>query len=187
MRLLRKASVLIALVLGMGLLSHSTAYAQTAGAGLGAVTGDGNIGPGLTVMPTKQTVSFQGTVTGAFAGAGLPASVAADIGSINCIFTGLSWATGDNYALGVGEVTGNCSGTGVLTGIPISVTCTVMTYVRVGPIVVVVALKCTITVGSITILVTVLGSFVFVTTTAPPAPVTSYTLTGAAVAAGVTP
>lgn len=183
MRLARKLTFAGVLLAGFAMLSTNTAYAAP-GAGAAVVVGSGTISPGLTAIPTSQpTISFGGTATGAFANS----SGAADVGSVNCNFNGSSNTTiGDNYAAGFGTVSGSCSGSGTVTGASITVTCSAMTYVRVGVVVLVISATCSATVSGVSSSGVVVGAFVFVpNTVAPGAPVTSYELAGAALFAGV--
>src|SRR5688500_7134610 len=83
-RRLALASILIGTI---GLLVPSPAAHGAALAGGGAVVvGQGTISPGLTLVPTHQTVSFTGTAAGGFVSA-LPGT-GGDVGAMTCNFTG---------------------------------------------------------------------------------------------------
>lgn len=184
MRLARKLTFAGVLLAGLAMLSTNTAYADP-GAGVAAVTGSGTITPGLTALPAPQSVSFGGTATGAFANS----SPAADVGNANCSFSGGSdtvttVAPGDNYAIGIGTVSGGCLGAGLVTNTPINVACSSMRYVRVGNVVLVLSTACSTTVNNVTSSGAVLGAFNFAAT-GNLNPITSYSLTGVALFAGV--
>lgn len=186
-RVVRKLSVVLAIAGALSLLSSGTAYAAP-GAGAAVVVGAGSIGPGLTAIPQPQSVSFGGTATGVFVTAGTDSGV----GSISCSFNGGTAPinpVGDNYAVGLGNVSGTCSGNGTIINThPITVNCPTLIYIRVGPIVIVItqnAITCTITVNATTSTGTVNGAFVFTPRQTPPAPITSYDLVGVATFAGI--
>jgi hypothetical protein len=163
--------LLIAPIIGAVALMSSLSPAAAAGAGGIAVIGQGTIKPGLSALPTQQAVNFGGTATGAFVTTGGGATV---LNGTACNFAGNSSSTGDNYVVGLGTVAGGC-GT--------QIQCTVVTYVRVGAIVLIDAVL-TCTVSGQTISAT--GAFVFEANvpSPPTAPITSYTLQGVSVGAG---
>lgn len=181
-RLLARLTVVVAVVTALAQVSATTAYAQAAGAGV--VQGAGTISPGLSLTPTNQTVSFSGTVAGAFAG--VPG--VGDVGNLNCTFSGASTIQ-ETDLQGQGTVSGTCDGTGIATGKTITVTCNVMVYIRILATVIVQA-RCTLVIknvpsGVVTLKVDVdvRGHFVFIPTTVNP--VTSYRLAGVASAVGI--
>lgn len=188
MRLARKLTVVGVLLAGLSMLSTNTAYAAP-GLGGAVVQGSGTISPGLTAAPTVQpTISFGGTATGAFANS----APAADVGSVTCSFNGSSNTTvGDNYAVGLGQVSGSCAGSGLITNASINVSCPVLTYVRIGTIVLVISGDlnnlCKVTVSGTTSTGVVVGAFNFTPNTVVPpgSAVTAYDLVGAAAFAGV--
>ena len=178
MRLARKLTLAGVLLAGFAMLSTSTAYADP-GAGAAAVTGQGTINPGLTAELVAQTVAFNGTAVGAFANT----SPAADVGTASCSFSGSSSSLGDNYVVGTGTVGGGCNGSGIVTGTGIDVDCGAMAYVRVGTIVLVVDVNCTVVVNDASSHGPVVGAFNFIPT-GDPQRVQSYLLTGVAGFAG---
>lgn len=176
MRILRRLSVLIAIIAAMAMVNSSSAYA--AGAAATGVLGGGNIGPGLTLTPTFQGGSFSGTATGG----GLNSQPSVFAGQLNCNF-GFSSSIAETVAHGAGNASGSCSGTDLL-GTSGSVSCA-LTYARAGAIVVVAGLSCTATLNGQTSTGPLAGGFLFAPTSAPGAPVTSYLLVGAAAGVGI--
>ncbi|MDQ1437914.1 MAG: hypothetical protein QOK43_1543 [Acidimicrobiaceae bacterium] len=183
MRMIRRFSVLIALISAVALLAQGSAYAAP-NAVAAAITGSGTIGPGLTTIPTPQSVTFGGNAVGT-----IVAVPGASAGIYNCSFTGSSsndlpgpLANGDSLAAGKGTVNGSCSGGTIGTG---SAICAVI-YIRVGPIVVIIftcGTSASGPTGSGSGNGTGVGVFLFVPDQATP-PVTSYRLAGVVAGAG---
>ena len=176
-----KAAIGCLVVGALGLLSSTTAYAAPGTAAV-AFQGGGVIGPGLTALPAPQTIHFGGTATGPFANTG-----GADLVTVNCSFGGGSTGPGDNYAFGLGAIGGTCTGVGPLTGVPVTLNCPSVTYLRVGPVMVLAAAPttCTLTIGAVTSSGYLAGALQFVPAMFPPAPITSYSLLGVAGFVGV--
>ena len=98
----------VALVLA-GVLVTPEPAAATPGHASAIFTGTGSISPGLNVtpVPNPQTFSMSGQMTGVF-GVGTTAAA----GTLNCTFSGDDLI--GSPAAGTGNMTGNCSGTGVV-------------------------------------------------------------------------
>jgi hypothetical protein len=179
-RIMGRFGLMLTIMAAVGLLAQSSAYG--AGAVAFAVEGSGSISPGLTLTSTPQSVTFSGTIIGLTVATGVLPSVGTAAGIGSCTFSGSSTG-GETQATGQGTVSGSCSGASVGATL---ITCTV-SYSRVGPVVVITA-SCTIVasgpLGSGSATGTGVGAFVFVPTSAPGAPVTSYDLVGVAAGAG---
>ena len=176
-RLMRKLSVVMALVAALGMVGSNSAYGAAAAAGV--IVGGGTISPGLTTTATFQTsVTFTGTAVGAAA-----VGASADGGIYGVSFSGSS-DIAETTLQGQGSGSGTISGPGTLKPASDNITASLQ-YIRVGPVVVIIANGSTsITANSATQAGgTAIGAFVFVPGQVPPAAVTSYTLAG--VAAGV--
>jgi len=128
--------------------------AQAANADVAVITGAGTISPGLTAVPTPQSVSFNGNALTVGTN-----GVAANYG---CSFNGND--LDGSYAEGAGLVSGSCG--------PISLPLCV--FIRVGGVVPVVCA------GTGSPLKAAGGVFAFVPNQTPPSAITSYTLAGAA-------
>ncbi|MDQ1437262.1 MAG: hypothetical protein QOK43_891 [Acidimicrobiaceae bacterium] len=181
MRIIRRFSVLIALISAVALLAQGSAYAAP-NAVAAAITGQGTISPGLNTLPAPQFVTFGGTAVGV-----IIAVPGASAGTYSCTFSGGSSNVfppgGDSLAAGMGTVTGGCSGGTVGTG---SVVPCVVIYIRVGSIVVIIftcATSASGPTGSGSGNGTGVGVFLFVPDQVTP-PVTSYRLAGVAAGAG---
>jgi hypothetical protein len=103
-------------------LLASSLPAPAASAGVGLVQGAGTISPGQGAGPTSQSITFSGSLTGTGV-VGTTPVVIAD----SCTFNGASTPTGDNVAVGVGNVSGSCTGSLAIAA--------QLTYVRIGAIV----------------------------------------------------
>lgn len=184
MRLSRKLAAAVAIVGAVSLLVPSSA--QATGGGAVAVVGAGTIQPGLTpdpTNPTMQAVTFTGTAAGFGIGVDAQTELGFDAGALSCNFAGGSSAP-ESSLLGMGHVTGNCTGTGLFG--PISISCG-FDYTREAVLVEIVG-SCTITAQNVlgqTVTITVTAAGVFVFIPAPGIPTNSYQLVG--VAAGVGP
>ncbi|MDQ1437260.1 MAG: hypothetical protein QOK43_889 [Acidimicrobiaceae bacterium] len=175
MRMIRRFSVLIALISAVALLAQGSAYAAP-NAVAAAITGSGTISPGLNTAGAPQSVSFGGTAVGT-----IVAVPGASAGVYSCSFSG-SDPNGSLATGGPGTVTGSCSGGTVGSG---TVVC-VVTFVRVGAIVVIIiacGTSATGPTGSGSGNGSGAGAFLFVPDQATP-PVTSYRLVGVAAGAG---
>ena len=175
-RLLRKLSVAMALVAAVSMVGAGQANGAAAAAAV--IVGGGTISPGLTTTATFQTsVTFTGTAVGAIA-----VVPQADAGIYGVSFSGSS-DIAETTEQGQGSGTGTVSGPGIVAPGTDSVSC-VLVYVRVGPVVVIVAVSScgTVANGASQGGGTAIGAFVFVPGQVPPAAVTSYTLAGAAAA-----
>jgi hypothetical protein len=186
-RLLSRLGLVLPLVLTMGLVGSTGAHSAVVGVDGLVIVGSGTISPGLTLVPTNQTVTFS-SIAGVGGGAAVSSTGNAGAAGplVSCTFNGNGVA--ETSISGSGTATGTCAAS-PLTG---SINCTVE-YDRAGPIVVVTVVNnCTATVsgvfGPITIgaVTTVgVGVFVFIPTTVNPT--TSYLLAGGAVGGGVNP
>lgn len=179
MRLSKRVATAVAIMGAVAVLAPGSAHAAAGGAAV-AVVGSGTINPGLTATGTAQTVEFTGTAAGA-AFAATPA--VADAGAVNCAFRGGSSGPValETSAAGTGNVTGTCTGNGLVLGTPVTADCN-LNYYRVGPLVVVEG-NCTVTGGGATVSSsTTAGVFVFVP--GPGLPTQTYTLVGVAAGAG---
>jgi hypothetical protein len=182
-RLVSKLSLAMAVLAAIAMLGQSSAYAV--GADAAVVFGSGTISPGLTTVPTPQTFTFSTAIMPSVPSVAVGASTngGAFAGTINCSFSGNSTiAGGETSAAGVGTGSGSCN-TGVgLAGTNGAITCTTLTYIRVGALVVVVLNPCTATVnGNPNNSGLGVGVFLFVPTSVNPT--TGYDLVG--VSAGV--
>lgn len=193
-KLLSKLTACAAVGLAAIMAMPSSAYASGTTIGGGAVVGAGTIFPGLTTVSTPQTnITFKGTVVGAFVITS-PNDLHVSVGELECSFNGAS-DIAENSALGMGHGMVMCinlpGGTVVHSSIPtgvvpapatVTVTCERFDYVRVAAVVVTPINRCTVTVssanGSTSGDVIVVGVFVFVPTSPPLQPVTTYSLAG---------
>jgi hypothetical protein len=157
-------------------MAWQVAPAPPAGADPGVTGGivqfGGTISPGLTAVPTNQTLTLGGTMTGVFA-AGTNAPVVA---TVNCNFGGGTIVPA-SLAAGASSLSGSCSGTGV------TISCSV-TMVTVGGTWYMV-MTCTICINGTCVTAVTWIPMAVVPTSAPGAPVTSFTAVGTFTAAGV--
>jgi hypothetical protein len=176
-RLVSKLSLLMAIAATVAMLGQSSAYAV--GADAAVVVGSGTISPGLSTVPTPQSFTFTTANLGSVpsVAAGATTNGGAFAGTINCSFGGNSTlAGGETSAAGLGTGSGTCGTAVGVAGTSGSLACT-LTYIRVGPIVVVI-LSCTATVnGNSNNTGVGVGAFLFVPTSVNPT--TSYQLVGA--------
>jgi hypothetical protein len=187
-KLLSRVGVIAAIIACMAMVARTSAYAE--GGGIWALEGSGTISPGLTSTPSPQSGTFVATVAvGAdvVVGAGVGTSVAAASGTCGFSFVS-TLAGGETTALGAGSATGGCSAS--FAGTSQSLTACTFLYLRVGPLVVLeagtaVGAPCTVSgtgpAGSGSA-VAILGAGVFVLVPTAAAPITSFVLSGAAVA-----
>ena len=170
-KLLGRLGVVLTIATALSMVATTGAYATTAGDGV--VTGNGVITPGLTTVPTNQSVTFGGTLVGGFTVNGQ-----VSVGATNCSFSGGS-TIAETEANGQGTVSGSCSGG---LGVPNSFSASgSLSYLRIGPVVVVDDINITICVGSsCDSNVDVHGVFAFEPTSANPT--ASYLLQGDVVA-----
>ena len=164
-RLLSRLTAVAAVTAALSMTAANSAYATHA-VGEGTVVGSGSISPGLTLVPTNQSVTFTGTLVGTFTVDG-----AVWAGTANCTFSGTGVAETD--AQGQGTVSGSCTAAVSATS-SFTASCN-LRYTRVG-LVVTISGSCSVNVGGRSATVTVTGAFVFEPTTANP--VTSYLLQG---------
>jgi hypothetical protein len=175
----------MALAAAVAMMGQSSAY------GLGAaghvVVGSGTISPGLTTVPTNQSFTF---TTGNLASlpsvaAGVSTNGGASVVTLNCVFNGNSTiAGGETSAAGLGVGSGSCTTATGVAGTTYSAVCS-LTYIRVGPIVIVVLVCVTVINGNPNNSGTAVGAFLFVPTSVNPT--TSYQLAGAAALALTNP
>jgi hypothetical protein len=137
-KLLGRLGVVLAIATSLSMVATNGAYATSGGEGV--VTGNGVISPGLTTVPTNQSVTFGGTLAGAFT-----VGVNATAGVVNCSFSGSS-TIAETEANGQGTVSGSCSGG---TGVPSAFSASgSLSYLRIGPVVVVDDINITVCVAS---------------------------------------
>jgi hypothetical protein len=89
------------------MLTGTTGLAANAGGA--AVVGSGTIAPGLSTVPTTQTVTFGGTAAGAGVIGTTPVVV-----NDTCTFSGSS-VIAETVAQGEGNATGSCTGTAAIS------------------------------------------------------------------------
>jgi hypothetical protein len=180
-RVLSRLGFLAVILASVGMVAQQAAYAAP-GASVAIVSGSGTISPGLTLTATSQTVSFGGTAVGAGAAAAGVGAVGTAAGVFGCSFSG-GPNPPETQLSGSGIATGTCSG-GTVGSATLSCTAS---YTRVGALVVI-TLTCTATasgpLGAASSSGPAVGVFIFIPTSAPGAPVTSYDLIGASVGAG---
>jgi hypothetical protein len=167
----RRWGVVVALIF----MAWQVAPAPPAGASPGVTGGivqfGGTISPGLTAVPTNQTLTLGGTMTGVFVAGTNPV-----VGTVNCTFNGATIVPA-SLAAGVSSLSGSCSGAGV------TITCSV-TMVTVGGTWFMV-MTCTICINSTCVTAVTWIPMLVAPTSAPGAPVTSFTAVGTFTAAGV--
>jgi hypothetical protein len=185
-KLLSRVGVIVSIVACVAMVAQTSAYAE--GGGIWALEGSGTISPGLSTTPSPQSGTFSATVlvgADALVGSGVGTSVA--VASGNCAFT-FTDTIAESIALGAGSATGTCSATGAGTSQSLTA-CTVL-FVRVGTLVVLavgtaIGAPCTVNgtgpAGSGSA-VAILGAGVFVLVPTSVNPITSFVLSGAAVA-----
>jgi hypothetical protein len=115
----RTAATLIAAFATFAISATNASAVNPAGA---LAFGSGSISPGLTIVPTAQSISFGGTLAGGGAVAG-----SAVVANDSCSVTAISNIT-ETIAQGDGNASGSCSGTTALTAS--------LHYQRVGSVVV---------------------------------------------------
>jgi hypothetical protein len=128
------------LVMAGSALAAGQSPAHAVGTGAVVVAGSGTISPGLTTVPTNQSFTF--STVASFAAVG-STNGGANVVTLNCFFSGSSTLP-ETTAAGLGTGSGSCTTSQSIVG-SISITCS-MTYLRVGPIQIIIY-TCTITIN----------------------------------------
>ena len=173
MKKLRRSLVLVVVAVA-AMVAPTVPAAADPGSVAAEFTGSGNFSPGITALPSPQLISIEGIMAGAFV-----AGINADTATLNCAFSGtITGSVAETMSLGA-----QCNGSGVVTGMRISLTCTFTATITHPPLCIVLTGLCALTVGSIDVKVIVVLRLCLVPTDGP-SPVTSFTANGELLGAG---
>lgn len=173
MRKLRRSLALVVVAAG-AMVAPTVPAAADPGSVAAQFTGAGVYLPGITILPTAQSVATSGLMTGTFV-----AGPNADWASINCNVDGtITGLAAENLALGA-----TCYGSGVVTGFAISLTCTFTATITHPPLCFTLTGLCAVSVGPDTAKVLVVFRLCFIPTN-PLMPFTSFQASGELAGAG---